>query len=355
MPTYEYSNLNKEKPVGGSADKIMALFNTSGDDDIISRSNRVVISLKTSEAFETSLRSMPSPTYNLSAGSNLSNIFMPYQAKIDPLGLDMPSIHPSASGLFPSGTSPCLKDLMPFMFDPRESGVIFDRTQAASGDGLGGLISGEEYFGHGDRFRDGGDVRGIGLRLPLIGVGWGFDLDGNPFPSGVAETGPNSSGTHFAGGYDSGWQVDPKNYVAAPIDFRYDKDRHVWATTSDASFYARVLATSGVYTGPSGSRLLLRTAHSWLEIEFSTSGTAITKTGGKRGSFTTNPAYEVNGLRTNIGNIIKLESRGKDNNSYIFRVPIPGEVGSFFNPQRYNILSILDDVFTVGFDVPRFS
>jgi hypothetical protein len=65
------------------------------------------------------------------------------------------------------------------------------------------------------------DIRGVGLRLPVMCVGWGYDTDGEPVPAG--------SGTgKFVGEKDHGYQVDPQEYIAAPLDVRYNKERHVW-------------------------------------------------------------------------------------------------------------------------------
>ena len=63
------------------------------------------------------------------------------------------------------------------------------------------------------------NIRGVGLRSPMVVTGWGFDLNGNPVP---ADTGDN---TKFASGAFS----DISNWKSGPVDLRWDDERKVWA------------------------------------------------------------------------------------------------------------------------------
>lgn len=63
------------------------------------------------------------------------------------------------------------------------------------------------------------NIRGVGLRSPMVVTGWGFDLNGNPVP---ADTGDN---TKFASGAFS----DVANWKSGPVDLRWDDERKVWA------------------------------------------------------------------------------------------------------------------------------
>jgi len=63
------------------------------------------------------------------------------------------------------------------------------------------------------------NIRGVGLRSPMVVTGWGFDLNGNPVP---ADTGDN---TKFASGAFS----DMSNWKSGPVDLRWDDERKVWA------------------------------------------------------------------------------------------------------------------------------
>src|SRR5690606_18027297 len=87
-------------------------------------------------------------------------------------------------------------------------------------DSYGTVVSGPSNSLDPAQIRHNFSIRGVGLRLPAIGVGWGYDTEGNPFPPG--------SGSTFIGDVEHGHQIDPVNYVAAPIDLRYDRTRKVW-------------------------------------------------------------------------------------------------------------------------------
>jgi hypothetical protein len=89
---------------------------------------------------------------------------------------------------------------------------------------------------------DSTDVRSIGLRTPIIAVGWGYDTNDLPVPNEN-----NASPTEkFIGGTDHGADVDPKDYVAAPIDLRYDHDRGVWKTAGDGTFPVYIKRIGGM-------------------------------------------------------------------------------------------------------------
>ena len=123
-----------------------------------------------------------------------------------------------------------LFDLLPFkldrsILDPESTDTIVqDMWEPVDGDSLNGLVSHTQYPGPTSRYRDITNIRGVAFRLPMIGVGWGFDTEGNPAPAG------NAVGK-FRGEVDTGHEVDPQHYIAAPIDLRYDKERKVWAAT----------------------------------------------------------------------------------------------------------------------------
>lgn len=98
---------------------------------------------------------------------------------------------------------------------------------------------------------DPGTARGIGIRFPMIGVGFGYDVNGNPVPAA-------SGGSTFASGYLN----DPTMWKAGPVDFRWDDSRKVWVTTSSIqtyvvvaqSGYMSLMAGSGAINDPSSSR-----------------------------------------------------------------------------------------------------
>jgi hypothetical protein len=60
--------------------------------------------------------------------------------------------------------------------------------------------------------------KGVGLRSPIVVGGWGYDIDGNPVPSG--ESG------HFLDNYKQ--RAD--KWKVGPLDIRWDNERKVWTS-----------------------------------------------------------------------------------------------------------------------------
>ncbi len=197
---------------------LLALFTpASRANSDLERLHRVSISLQDRRSFEKSVGGTSNSVYPNVAGAELSSLFMPYQS--------FSNVAPSGSmPMLPSGVisdSITCVDLLPFRTET--SGTRTDRY--ASGtmqipDTMNASISSSGYLGDIDRFRDFQQVRGIGLRGPLILTGWGFDTQGEPVPRG--------SGDLFKGDVEFGWQTDPKDYISAPIDLRYDNDKNLW-------------------------------------------------------------------------------------------------------------------------------
>lgn len=66
-----------------------------------------------------------------------------------------------------------------------------------------------------------GPFRGVGLRAPLVLVGWGFDLNGKPVPNENEETPTDNFATDYL--------RKPQTWKAGPLDVRWDEDRGVWS------------------------------------------------------------------------------------------------------------------------------
>jgi len=183
----------------------------SGTQDKIARSVGV---LKSDRAYDLALSSRPADEYIKTAGCDLSAIFMPFRA---------------ASGVdanMPMLNSTQFSDRqLPFQMDLSQSDSLVNRYVGPSGDSLPGVVSSDQYYGDVNQLRDAADVRSVGFRMPMVGVGWGLDKDGSPWPSGSSED-------LWQDDVEQGSLVDPKNYVAAPIDFRYNKFRNTWTCDS---------------------------------------------------------------------------------------------------------------------------
>lgn len=95
-------------------------------------------------------------------------------------------------------------------------------------------------------------IRSMGIKTPQTYVGWGYDLFGFPAPNynddwnnnGVYGTGTAQPSYYFRGADDTqqypfvghGSDVDPKKWLAGPMDLRWDQHRKVW--TGHTSVYA---------------------------------------------------------------------------------------------------------------------
>lgn len=70
------------------------------------------------------------------------------------------------------------------------------------------------------------NIRGIGLRAPVILVGWGYDTNGKPVPNKT----PNNPGEEFLSGY----KTKQTEWKAGPLDCRWDEKRGVWVAGSQS-------------------------------------------------------------------------------------------------------------------------
>jgi len=261
MPSFEQSSskftLAPEEAGSTSYDKLLSIFYpNASDQSILGRTNRYHIGLKTSVSYENTLATASSGDFPKMAGCDLSTIFAPFQTAILASG-GLPCFHAnvtsSGSAVVTSGSQINFYDLLPFRWVPQDTGYLYDRSQVprGSGDGLGHIISSNKYYGDINRYRNISNIRSVGMRLPMMCVGWGYSLEGYCIPSG-------NTVNKFKGEHDHGYNVDPNDYVAAPMDLRYDKDRHVWTTfggtvqESQRVVYARVLSNAlygGQYYG----------------------------------------------------------------------------------------------------------
>jgi hypothetical protein len=343
MPNFEGSRTSKKKISyvdDYSYTKVLGLFTKGTGKSPADKSHRVSVSFKTNISYETALHDMKDDTYQQSAGTDLSNIFMPFQTALG--SGDLPCFDQNVSKLnIASGVNG--KSLLPFYYDSKKTNVIYDRWAAPSGDSINHLVSSKKYYGDSNRYRDVSNIRGIGLRLPVMAVGWGYTMDGNPYPSGKGKN-------KFKGEYDRGYDVDPSDYVAAPIDLRYDTERNVWTTFSQPGFWARIQSASGfklnnndfVTINASG------TVYGWQEVELQESGNFIVKRGGRVGTLTNKPAYEINHMRSFAGDLVWL-NYDSTKDFYVFQKPlVKGNT-------KYQVLMIADETFqTAVWDYPRF-
>jgi len=114
------------------------------------------------------------------------------------------------------------------------------------------------------------DVRGFGLRGPLVMIGWGYDLNGFPVPNkGVGAAKQNK--------FADNWLRKPDTWPVGPIDLRWDEDRAVWASPPAYRFVKGQLTEDLAANGTAVARLI--------------DGATLYDSGG---SVITNPEFEAN-------------------------------------------------------------
>lgn len=97
-----------------------------------------------------------------------------------------------------------------------------------------------------DNYSQDGWYRSVGLKAPLILVGWGYDLDGYPVPN----KNPNSPTAYF----EDDWLRKPQDWKAGPIDLRWDDDRGVWTSPMPFSVVRIKALTTESAAGPDGGK-----------------------------------------------------------------------------------------------------
>lgn len=101
------------------------------------------------------------------------------------------------------------------------------------------------------------EVRTFGSKTPFHLVGWGYDIFGYPAPnyvsgwrsSGIQEISAKPSG-EFVEGYTRGSHVAYDQWMAGPVDLRWDQHRKVWTANNGGIYAGTILSTY------SGSTLL---------------------------------------------------------------------------------------------------
>lgn len=99
-------------------------------------------------------------------------------------------------------------------------------------------------------YDESGYYRGMGLRAPLVLVGWGYDVDGKPVPN-LADPVLNSGLYAESGLLDEFWPgylYNSQSWKAGPLDARYDYSRGLWVAGGGGGTTKIVK----VVNGPSG-------------------------------------------------------------------------------------------------------
>lgn len=186
-----------KKALQGNTSNNVLMANTQFSEDFSSQKTNVV----------------SSPNYNAETAL-LDNTFFPYKAVM------------SMDGLFrPFSTNPSEERLPHFEID--------ENTPLASS--LNPFKEGTDIqlFTHGQTQKenlrediDNEDIRALGLRAPLVLVGYGYDTTGKPVPNEDEEN-PTDN---FAEDY----LTNQTNWKAGPLDARWDHNKKCWIASSNS-------------------------------------------------------------------------------------------------------------------------
>jgi hypothetical protein len=155
-------------------------------------------------------KSLSDESYSNKGGISLDGLYVPYTTNTSHTGNLPHFVSPS-----PDGTSPTVEDLNPF-------------------GSFGGVVLRDGDTVPGDLTDDGGDLRAVAFRAPLILAGWGFNTDGVLVPSGVSD---------YKNRADK-WKV-------GPLAAEWDEDRGVWVAGGGDSTIANLkIATLDEYLYP---------------------------------------------------------------------------------------------------------
>jgi hypothetical protein len=161
--------------------------------------------------------------YGKKALMELGGLFRPFETS-GIIGHGLPAF----SGVVPSVANPVTAlSLNPFKTAERYNGnsIGHDVEYITRGASITGItdLSIAKASGYSEE-----PYRGIGLRAPVVLVGWGFDSSNKPVPNAT----PGSPGNSFATDY----LKKPELWKAGPLDVRWDESRGVWSAAGGSSF-----------------------------------------------------------------------------------------------------------------------
>lgn len=182
-----------------------------------------------SQTFDESVSSLSADDtqqFRQTAMAGLDTIFRPF------------STSPTASGI-PHYEVPTSSEIGASELNPIAFGTIGNTTPSSD---FSIIVNGQEpgsnYITKYEEF-DSDNARLFGLRMPMIGVGWGYDTDDKPVPN----SNPASPGSSFVDGYRNRADL----WKAGPIDIRWHNEKKMWiaGSASDPESMGVVVQHSG--------------------------------------------------------------------------------------------------------------
>jgi hypothetical protein len=210
---------------GQPNDHIVATSNMAidQDDNGFLRRNRFDVSIVSNQAFDEYLASWASG-YQDKAGCDLSSIFLPYTTHNPETRTNRFPIFEDLEPEYEAGIG--VDRLLPWKYDSDATSFAIVEGEEDE-DSIGDIVTGQIWPVKTRDVRHNENIRGMGLRGPIIVTGWGFGTNRFCAPSGTSFSGfkgPDEDDVGF------GYQVDPSDYISAPLKLDYDYRRKVWVS-----------------------------------------------------------------------------------------------------------------------------
>lgn len=160
------------------------------------------------------------PTYNAASQALTeyeNKAVMSLDGLLAPFSTKPHSILPSWSEIDASGDEPTAVELNPF--DTGDPTDLISRHDSVPLSGMADRSA--------DNIEGTPEVRGVGLRGPVIISGWGYDTNGKPVPSDPEDSGGET--------FHPDYRHDSSLWKSGPLDARWDENRGVWVTSGSSS------------------------------------------------------------------------------------------------------------------------
>lgn len=216
-----------EQDYGQTIEKTEGASSTLFMGDVIVEGSGNTLTVKTSVttgSSKTMISTLDDDSYATKAGMSFDGMFAPYTTH--PGSSDYSSHLPRFESPAEGASSPTSVDLNPY----GDGGIAFAMPESEKiPDNMSTEITNYD-----------GDVKGIGLKAPVVVTGWGYDTNGNPVPTGVD------------GGFITNYKKRADLWKTGPLDIRWDDTRKVWSAGGGTSSSVEI-GTLGGYLMPSGT------------------------------------------------------------------------------------------------------
>lgn len=158
--------------------------------------------------------------YSKKVVTSLDTIFTPFTTDPTAYNNDIPTTPDQHIASLPRLETPLVSGISSAYLNPFPSSNLSVVTIGTE------LVDGTQFY------ENEGYYRALGIRLPAIACGWGYDIYDNPIPSGSPIYSDTTTSTEFANDY----KKKPDRWKAGPINLRWNDNRKVWDVPYKNSF-----------------------------------------------------------------------------------------------------------------------